>query len=319
MQPINQHALLSSHQHLNQQGSDLQNDVYSVEYQMHDGQTSTHQLNSIHQPYHEQRPVYLGGLFLAANLVTLLFTIIPVVINFPSITSDNPGWYAGDDIIRLLEPIISMPLQFFILLESAIFIKHLDKNNRIAIIVFMIAAAVYQQGAGFHSAAVMFKHSVQTAIEDPAATPILPLLTDIKSWIRDLWEHTIAHYMYAIGGIIISFVNAYVFRNYTVPLSTRITKKYRLVWILNSIVYGLIVGSVAIQFPKGPIVALCLVLIYGYLILGTYTYRHKRLSLSTLGEFPVLQSYLASYTLALVIIIIWVAKMHGFVGRNELK
>lgn len=41
-----------------------------------------------------------------------------MLVELPGI---NLPWYTGNDIIRLLEPIVAMPLNFAILLESGIF------------------------------------------------------------------------------------------------------------------------------------------------------------------------------------------------------
>ncbi len=56
------------------------------------------------------------SLFLGLNLATLVLTVIPVVTSLPSLRSD--GWYTGDDIIRLAEPLITLPLSFLILWEA---------------------------------------------------------------------------------------------------------------------------------------------------------------------------------------------------------
>ncbi|KAJ1344843.1 hypothetical protein BSLG_000358 [Batrachochytrium salamandrivorans] len=244
---------------------------------------------------HELRPILLGGLLLTSTIITLFFVTFTIFATLPNIPTRRPGWYVGNDILRLLEPIVSLPFQFFILLESGIFQRRLNLGNTIAIVVFMVAAALYQQGAGLHTASIMFKHTIQTAVDDADAGSLLPLLLEIKSWIRDLWEHIISHYMYAIGGIIVSFVNAYVFRHYTVPVEVSRSRLFRLVWVANTFFYGLIVGAVAIQFPKGSIVALCLITIYGFMILGSFLYYRGYLTLNKLGSLPVLQSYFGSY------------------------
>ncbi|KAL2919728.1 hypothetical protein HK105_200642 [Polyrhizophydium stewartii] len=271
-------------------------------------------------PHAQQSPVYLGGLLLGSNLVTLVFTVFPVLVTLPDI--DKRGWYVGDDVVRLLEPIVSLPFQLLILLESRIFTQRpMSSASRTALIAFLVSAAIYQQGAGFHSASNMFKHAVQTAIaEGTAGTPQYQLLLDIKSWIRDTWEHLISHYMYAVGGILISFVNAYAFSDYVVHDSlsrVRSSGGFRAVWIANTLVYGLIIGSVAIEFPKGSIVALALVVVYGFGVIGSFLYRREALGPRSFGRLPVLQSYFWSYVIALVIIAVWVGKNKGFASRNE--
>ncbi|KAH6601293.1 hypothetical protein BASA61_002063 [Batrachochytrium salamandrivorans] len=215
---------------------------------------------------HELRPILLGGLLLTSTIITLFFVTFTIFATLPNIPTRRPGWYVGNDILRLLEPIVTLPFQFFILLESGIFQRRLNLGNTIAIVVFMVAAALYQQGAGLHTASIMFKHTIQTAVDDADAGSLLPLLLEIKSWIRDLWEHIISHYI----------------------------------------------------FPKGSIVALCLITIYGFMILGSFLYYRGYLTLNKLGSLPVLQSYFGSYIVGLVIVICWIVKSGGFTSRNEL-
>ncbi|KAI8917404.1 hypothetical protein BC831DRAFT_142705 [Entophlyctis helioformis] len=178
----------------------------------------------------------------------------------------------------------------------------------------MVSAALYQQGAGFHSAANMFKHAIETVLEEPKAAELYPILVDIKSWMRDTWEHIISHYMYAVGGIFISWINAYVFRNYVV---SKVDRHAIIAWIVNSILYGLIIGSVAIEFPKGSIVALALIIGYGFVILGSHLYRKGDWQLSSFARRPVIQSYVVSYMVALIVVLGWTIKAKGLKNREE--
>lgn len=90
----------------------------------------------------------LALLFLLSNLFTMLLTAIPVIATFPDLYP-TPNWYTGADILRILEPTIALPLQLLILLEAPLF--PLSSQSRTAVVLFALAAAVYQQGAAFHS------------------------------------------------------------------------------------------------------------------------------------------------------------------------
>jgi hypothetical protein len=155
--------------------------------------------------YHmkKQKAKRLGYLFILSNLFVIIFTVFPVVYRFPDIDRqvNREDWYGYDDIIRLLEPIIALPLQILIFLESSVFVKYslaqgFERKSIISIVMFSVMASIYQQGAGYHSAANMFKHPVQTLIEKfPTSVTEFPIILDIYDWIRNIWEHYISHYM----------------------------------------------------------------------------------------------------------------------------
>ena len=97
--------------------------------------------------------------------------------------------------------------------------------------------------------------------------------------------------MYAAGGIIVSFAQAFAYRNYQ-PRAP-ITALQKTILLLASLVYGLIIGSVAIEFPKGSIVALIFCVVYGFGVLGTLLVRNKQML--KLGSRPVIQYFFYSY------------------------
>ncbi|KAJ3052990.1 hypothetical protein HK097_005256 [Rhizophlyctis rosea] len=283
------------------------------------------------------------SLFLLSNFITLVFTVFPVLVDLPNVRRD--GWYVGNDIIRLLEPIVVFPLQFAILYESGIFWSvpkgrhrgmfgvNFDLSVRVALqplskilnafdtpepliiaTLFMVASAIYQQGAGFHSASVMYKHTVEVLVDrHPEITTTYPEINAIYSYIRNLWQHIIAHYMYAIGGILQSFIFAYVYRDVSHPSFDN--AKDRTLWILATILYGLTVGAVAINFPYGSAVALVLILVWGFGFVGGYLWRIG--GGRVWGKRFVLQYYLASYCIGLVIVIGWIIHAKGFKNREE--
>jgi len=180
--------------------------------------------------------------------------------------------------------------------------------------LFMISAAIYQQGAGFHSAANMFKHPVEEVITvHPEAATAYPELKEIYSWMRDLWEHKISHYMYAVGGILISFLQAYVYRHVNAPRFNNHID--RALWCATTLLYGLIIGSVAIEFPMGSVVALVLILVYGFGILGTFLWRIGGGWIW--GKRYVLQYFVWSYAVGLIIVIAWMIKAKGIGNRED--
>ncbi len=124
-------------------------------------------------PDFEPRPYVLLSLFFASNLWTILATVIPVLIKngWPDL-GPYTEWYNGKDIIRFLEPVISLPLHVAILVESGLFTR--PQVPYATLVVFFLFAALYQQGACYHSSATMFKHTVDTFMDGTVCAP-LPL------------------------------------------------------------------------------------------------------------------------------------------------
>jgi len=86
---------------------------------------------------------------------------------------------------------------FFLLL---FFFKHVARyipmSERTAVlIVFMVGAALFVQGNGIHTTAVMFKHPIKDFIvQYPDVATAYPDLGIIYSYIRDVWEHIISKF-----------------------------------------------------------------------------------------------------------------------------
>jgi hypothetical protein len=147
----------------------------------------------------------IGWLFLLSNSITIIFTALPVLIEMPDLLQgvDRRDWYGVDDIFRLLEPILVAPVQFMILLESQYYIGKAmnpiqpinSKRTALLTLWFTLGMAIYQQGAGFHSAANMIKNAIETVRDKPNALTLYPVIREIHSWTRDLWQHIISHYM----------------------------------------------------------------------------------------------------------------------------
>ena len=135
---------------------------------------------------------YIMGLILANNVWTIVMTFVPVFCKFSGdLHKSHPGWYGFADIIRFLEPIVALPLNFWILHASGIFQRHYEPRSielATSVSIFMVGAAIYEQGAGFHSASTMYKHAAEQIMVDH---PEVPELKDMYKWIRDVWEHEV--------------------------------------------------------------------------------------------------------------------------------
>lgn len=189
----------------------------------------------------------------------------------------------------------------------------------------MVFSAVYQQGAGLHSGAALFKKPVKLLRNTfPKDSGNYNALDDIYSWIRDEWEHVIAHYIYAAGGTVLiglmlgffaSFVYCFAYRNYSLTKGLTRTNE-KVLYVVASIIYGLIIGGVALNFPSGSIVALILCLVYGFGIIGTYLYRKGGVKIfATWGTYPVLQYFFNAYVIGFCIVVGWMSVK----GTKNLK
>jgi hypothetical protein len=143
----------------------------------------------------------LAILYILMNFFAIVLTGIPVLAEFGDIYPSHSQWYescnrryTGNDIFRLLEPIVALPFQILIMLEAPLF--PMNSKSYALLIAFSISAAIYQQGAGFHSASNMFKHSIKTAVEaasnqkiplSPSELAVQDILQQIYSWMRNDW------------------------------------------------------------------------------------------------------------------------------------
>ncbi|KAI9207819.1 uncharacterized protein BJ171DRAFT_255699, partial [Polychytrium aggregatum] len=254
-------------------------------------------------------------LILAANVLTIIFVVIPVVVNLPDISS-QPGWYGWDDVISLLEPMITLPMSLLILFKSGFFSgTKTDSRAQVGLLVFFaVAASIYQQGAGFHSAARMFKHPIQSFnTANPDLVTQYPQLNAIYVWMRTTWEHYIGHYMYAIGGVLVSLAQLYVYRNTRAPPFKSLTEKIS--WVLAVLTYGITIGGVAIQFPMGTLVALVLCVTIGFALCGGWLWKHGNFFWNREHLFFV-QYLFYAYVIGFVITVGWISK-YGLLARNE--
>ena len=251
------------------------------------------------------RPQRVNGvlvltLMLVQSLWTLLLTAVPVAVKGVGVTSaPYLTWYSSSDVMRLVEPIVTLPLSFWILWESGALWSHAtccqsgtyvamvaidqhvsghgsegagagtqqhgsqDRQQRdsqppcrrplIVALVFMLGGALYEQGAAFHSAAVMFKHPVEDLMLAgwKSLTPEEDnLLGDLYVWIRTTWEHAISHYLYAVGGVIISFTFQYAYRDWRVEGGLASARE-RALWVANWLVYVTSLSELPGNMGKG--------------------------------------------------------------------
>lgn len=200
---------------------------------------------------------------------TFFMTILPV---FAEVQPDNyyaghPGWYTGNDVIRFVEPIGGLLLNFWILHFSGIFDPTATSNStssQSCIYVFIFGAALYGQGAGFHSASNMYKNCVETLMRTDDDR-----LNDLHYYMRTVWQHDASHYIYAVGYILMNVCQAYAFKDHKAPyLGLQVGPK--LLMILASLMYGILLAAVAINFPYGVLVMLLFIVIYSFGIIGEY-------------------------------------------------
>lgn len=129
--------------------------------------------------------------------------------------------------------------------------------------------------------------------------------------MEDLWEHKIGHYMYAFGGAWMTWSVCLAYRTQVHPRIEGIGALA--LWIAGIIVYGLLLAGVAIEFPYGLYVGLVYVCVFGT-ALGIRLVR--RGVFWSRGRAMVLQFYFGACFVALIVIVIWIARF-GFQNRKE--
>lgn len=181
--------------------------------------------------------------------------------------------------------------------------------------IWAFAAAVYEQGAGFHSAACMFKNAMKSIPEANQDD----IYDDIYWYMKTLWEHLIGHYLYASGYAVMCVCYAWAYRNHTIggrlgctPLSLLLSAA-----LLN----GIVIAGVAIDFPSGCLVALLYLCLYGIGALGLYCVSLYRSggdkNIFHFGRRPVIHYYILSYIIALFLIVLWIIIVGGMKTRSQ--
>ncbi len=95
-------------------------------------------------------------------------TVVPVMVDVPpsNYYPQQPLWFTGNDIIRLLEPIGGTIFAICLFMHSRVLAKWpLRTCDIITVLVFSLGIGMFGQGGGYHSASNMFKHSLETIME----------------------------------------------------------------------------------------------------------------------------------------------------------
>ncbi|KAF8930013.1 hypothetical protein BGZ52_001528 [Haplosporangium bisporale] len=213
--------------------------------------------------------------------------------------------------------------------------------------VFMFFLIVYATGAALHTAAAFFKATIELFLDNHSrgiglsTHPLtngtgeqlsLALAQELKQGymlMQDEWEHTISHYMYAFGALGMSWCEMVAYSGQILPQGVSLAKAGHLkamaatqgpvpeksskrlvaLWILAGVLYGGIVAGVACQYPKGLYVGLAyLGVLLSVLILYLGSRPKAKRGLFSLGRYYILQTYLIGGVVALVAIIIYMAK-----------
>ncbi|KAI8641265.1 hypothetical protein BD408DRAFT_418442 [Parasitella parasitica] len=260
----------------------------------------------------------LAWLMLGAAFFTLLMTIIPVVCDLP-----NPSfWFTGDALWRFFDPLITLPLNLFIITRADIMTSGRShywgalSEASVTWLLWTVGAGMYCQFHGVHTASALFKHPIQDFNEaHPELVLEYPILHEMYLNMQTTWEHYIAHYLYAGGAMIMSWVQLFAFRNQIHGPLPSVTKA---VWCIGSVIYGLLLAGVAIEFPHGLIVGLVYTIVIGLICVFMMVFNRKNLprgGLFTMGRRMVIQYYLGACVLGLVIILIWIGK-YGLLNRK---
>lgn len=255
---------------------------------------------------------------LLANIWTLVLTALPVVTNVRpnNYYAHHPDWYTGDDVVRFIEPVGGLLINFFILYRSGIFNNGpLLGYDSACVGFFMFGAALYGQGSGFHSASAMYKSALDTLTKSNDDR-----FDSYYYYMHDLWQHIISHYIYAAGLAIMQASQAYAYRNITAP-HLGLTRFGNVLLCCSGTIFALLILGVALQFPSGTIAAFIYLVLYGFGVIGgfhVYNYYHeKRTEVVQFGHLPVMHHFLLGYSLALVMLICWIIAVGGFKSRKE--
>ena len=138
----------------------------------------------------------------------------------------------------------------------------------------------------------MFKHAVETLPQYSTYDDDKAPLLEVIFWMGTIWEHLVAHYLYAAGIALMDVALALAFRKHVIDAyylqykqsstaSTDITPDSKLIhfsmnkvsWVFFCsavITYGLLIAGVATQFPYGNVVGLVYIICYGFGGVGGY-------------------------------------------------
>ena len=220
--------------------------------------------------------------------------------------------------MRFLEPIGGFLFNLYIMRESTLFLQSRGPQNsdRFCFFVFFLGAAIYGQGAGFHSAANMFKNGLESvlAVNDDDQAKAL------HYWMRTVWQHEVSHYLYAVGNAMMAACQAWKFRNYTLSQDSTLSWSGKLLLLAAACSYGLLVCGVAVNFPSGIIVGLIYLLGYGMCVIGGYMlYLHLK-AIENIRSFscrPILHFFVLSYFIGVILVFAWIGYAGGAKTRSQ--
>ncbi|CAI2161844.1 17919_t:CDS:2 [Funneliformis geosporum] len=257
---------------------------------------------------HDKRIIIL---LIITPIWTLLFTLIPIFLKFQGFAAD---------IYRYLEPMISLPLQYYIMVTSEVFIDPTQYGRKFLFgltersflnIWFLIGAAIYAQGSGIYSTAILAKHAIENVLlPNPEIVQQYPKFDEVAYYYRETLQHIIGLYSYATGYVIMTLAQLFAYRRQKHDgLDSR---KGIIGWILGGILFGILNASVAIEFP---LVVIIYILLIG---ISLTIFLLKSKVMFSKGRRLVLQSYLIGYATTLVIVLIWIAAVGGFKDKKSV-
>lgn len=256
--------------------------------------------------------------YLACSTVwTAVLVTLPVSANVgpDNYYEGHSQWYTGDDVLRFIEPVGGLLWNSIILYHSGIIWKPLDERSMLLIGLYLFGCSLYLQGGAFHSAATMFKNALQTIRDDRDDDS----LDALNYYIRNVWEHGVAHYLYAVGLIIMHMVIMYCYRDIRAPESG-LSLVGRLLLTISCTAMAFLAFAVSLQFPSGTIVGFLYLFLYGICTLGgylVYLYRNgERKALTEFGHLPVLHHFFVGYVVAFVGLLCWIIYKDGFESRT---
>ena len=116
----------------------------------------------------------------------------------------------------------------------------------ICIVMWALGAAIYEQGAGFHSASCMFKNALETFPKSAHDD----FYDDLFYYMKTFWQHIVGHYLYATGYATMSCCYAYAYRDHVTPTGG-LDKKTIVLMITASLLYAILITGVAADYPSG--------------------------------------------------------------------
>ena len=265
-------------------------------------------------------PTWIAFYLFVTTLWTLFLVSVPVIteVGPDNYYADHPGWYTGNDVMRFIEPVGGLMLNFLIFYKSGIMKPKMTRNEVACVTAFIFAASLYVQGAGFHSAAITFKNSLERVADDQYDDNEYGPL---HFYMRTVWEHGASHYIYAAGYALMQAAQLYAYREVRYPEGS-VTVFTKALLAGSGTLLGLLLLGVALQFPSGTIVGFIYLVLYGLFTVGgyhfyLYVYKGERKVLTDFGHLLVLHHFLLGYVLSFCALVLWLIVVGGFKSRSH--